>query len=771
MGADRDVTAGLRRHRAAGPAARRRPGPDQRAGAGHGGEHERARPHRAERARRQPAPAAPARGAPRRHRRGGRLRRRAALRAVRARGAEHRDRARRPPRPLHARCRALRRTTSAQGRLIPRAPARAPACGRPCYRVVLRATTPQPRGAPARLAFTVCRRQLRGRHRRRPCAAARGLAFGARDDRRATSAARRRVRCREWPRSTPGSARWARAWSTTASSSSARGRRRRSASPSACAAPTTSWPTRATACAARGSPAERRRRLLARARRPALPDPASRWQPEGLRGPVARRRPRRVRVDRPRLPRRAAARRRALRAARRHVHRRGHLRGGRRAPAGAGRARRHPRRAHAGRRVPRPPRLGLRRRLPLRRALGLRRPARPGSASSTPPTPRAWASILDVVYNHVGACGVKALEAFGPYFTERYETPWGKAINFDDAGSDAVREWVLQSATGWVRDFHVDGLRLDAIHAIYDDGARHVLRRAGRARPRRRPPRAGHRRERPQRPEGHPPAAPGRLRPRRRVGRRLPPRPARAAHRRARGLVRGVRPAWRSWPRPSTARTSTTATTRPSAAGASARRADDRPPEQFVVFAQNHDQVGNRAFGDRLPARGAAAGRVLHAAVTLHADAVHGRGARRARAVPVLLRPHRQADRRRDPRGPPRGVRRLRRVRRRGGARPAGPGDLRALQAHAPRRARSCARCTPRCCARAARCRRACDSIEFSEDDGWLRVRRGAFELACNFAGGPRGRCRSTGRTVALATARARPWATAACACPRARER
>src|SRR6185312_8176945 len=61
--------------------------------------------------------------------------------------------------------------------------------------------------------------------------------------------------------------------------------------------------------------------------------------------------------------------------------------------------------------------------------------------------------ILDVVYNHVGASGVNALEAFGPFFTERHETPWGKAVNFDGEGSDGVREWVLQSATGWVRDF------------------------------------------------------------------------------------------------------------------------------------------------------------------------------------------------------------------------------------------------------------------------------------------------------------------------------
>ena len=94
--------------------------------------------------------------------------------------------------------------------------------------------------------------------------------------------------------------------------------------------------------------------------------------------------------------------------------------------------------------------------------------------------------LLDVVYNHVGASGTKALKAFGPYFTSHYETPWGEAINYDDEHSDAVREWALQSAEQWVRDFHVDGLRLDAVHAIKDSNPEHlvaaVVRRTG-ARP------------------------------------------------------------------------------------------------------------------------------------------------------------------------------------------------------------------------------------------------------------------------------------------------
>jgi maltooligosyltrehalose trehalohydrolase len=61
------------------------------------------------------------------------------------------------------------------------------------------------------------------------------------------------------------------------------------------------------------------------------------------------------------------------------------------------------------------------------------------------------AVILDVVYNHVGTSGLDALEAFGPYFTNKYETAWGRAINYDDELCDPVREWVLQSAEQWIR--------------------------------------------------------------------------------------------------------------------------------------------------------------------------------------------------------------------------------------------------------------------------------------------------------------------------------
>jgi maltooligosyltrehalose trehalohydrolase len=85
------------------------------------------------------------------------------------------------------------------------------------------------------------------------------------------------------------------------------------------------------------------------------------------------------------------------------------------------------------------------------------------------------AVILDVVYNHLGPEG-NYLAEFGPYFTDRYETPWGRALNFDGPGCDAVRAFVVDNARYWIRDFHVDGLRLDAVHAIFDGSPRHILR-------------------------------------------------------------------------------------------------------------------------------------------------------------------------------------------------------------------------------------------------------------------------------------------------------
>lgn len=78
--------------------------------------------------------------------------------------------------------------------------------------------------------------------------------------------------------------------------------------------------------------------------------------------------------------------------------------------------------------------------------------------------------VLDVVYNHLGPEG-NYLRDFGPYFTDRYKTPWGEAINFDGPHSDDVRRFFIENALYWISDFHVDALRLDAIHAIVDNSA------------------------------------------------------------------------------------------------------------------------------------------------------------------------------------------------------------------------------------------------------------------------------------------------------------
>ena len=209
--------------------------------------------------------------------------------------------------------------------------------------------------------------------------------------------------------------------------------------------------------------------------------------------------------------------------------------------------------------------------------------------------------ILDVVYNHVGASGVKALEAFGPYFTDKYETPWGRAINFDDADSDPVREWVLQSATGWIREFGIDGLRLDAIHAIFDSSAEHIVAAVARR---------VH--------EVSPQALviaesglndPRVMRPRDRGGYACDAAWADDFHHALRTLVTDQGDGY--YAEFGSVAQLAKAMHRPyvhDGSYSSFRRrrfgapADDVPAQRFVVFSQNHDQVGNRAYGDRMPA-------------------------------------------------------------------------------------------------------------------------------------------------------------------------
>ncbi len=210
------------------------------------------------------------------------------------------------------------------------------------------------------------------------------------------------------------------------------------------------------------------------------------------------------------------------------------------------------------------------------------------------------AVILDVVYNHVGASGVTALEAYGPYFTEKYETPWGRAINFDDAESDPVREWVLQSATGWIRNFGIDGLRLDAIHAIFDSSPEHIVAAVAR-------------RVHETRADAFVIAESGMNDPRVMRSPAVGGWGCDAAwaddfHHAVRTLVTDEREGY--YAEFGQVADLAKALHRPhihDGVYSEFRRrrfgapADDVAPERFVVFSQDHDQVGNRAFGDRMP--------------------------------------------------------------------------------------------------------------------------------------------------------------------------
>ena len=227
------------------------------------------------------------------------------------------------------------------------------------------------------------------------------------------------------------------------------------------------------------------------------------------------------------------------------------------------------------------------------------------------------AVILDVVYNHLGASGVTAMEAFGPYFTGKYETPWGKAINYDDADCDPVREWVGQSAEGWVRDYGIDGLRLDAIHALFDSSPEHIVAAVAR--------------------RVHAVSArayviaesglndPVLMRTVERGGWNCDAEWADDFHHALRTLVTEERDGYyadfghvadlaKAFHRPHVY----DGTYSPFRRRRFGAPADDVPVERFVVFSQNHDQVGNRAFGDRMPA----AARPLAAFCTLLAPFV-----------------------------------------------------------------------------------------------------------------------------------------------------
>jgi maltooligosyltrehalose trehalohydrolase len=212
------------------------------------------------------------------------------------------------------------------------------------------------------------------------------------------------------------------------------------------------------------------------------------------------------------------------------------------------------------------------------------------------------AVILDAVYNHIGTEGNHFAD-FGPYFNHKYAIMWGKALNFDDAGSDQVRNFFIENALYWFRDYHIDALRLDAADAIMDTSARPILQELARAT------------------DTFAGAAgrsihliaetdhndPRLIRPERSGGMGIHAQWCDDFHHavhalltderrgyyvdfgRIQDLVDGLQHAYVYRGRYSTYRD---------------RRhgspADDRTANQFVVFSQNHDQVGNRLRGDRI---------------------------------------------------------------------------------------------------------------------------------------------------------------------------
>jgi maltooligosyltrehalose trehalohydrolase len=177
--------------------------------------------------------------------------------------------------------------------------------------------------------------------------------------------------------------------------------------------------------------------------------------------------------------------------------------------------------------------------------------------------------FLDVVYNHAGP-GAEALAAFGPYFTDRFETFWGKAIDYS---VPEVREWAIQNAEMWVRDYHLDGLRLDATDHVFDDSPRHVLAELA------------------ERVRAVAPLAlitsemlTGDLRPIEEWGHDA--QWADEFHHHLHVLLTGERDGYYA----------DYGTLR-----GLAEQYRRTPPERLIVCSQNHDQVGNRAVGDRPP--------------------------------------------------------------------------------------------------------------------------------------------------------------------------
>ena len=300
---------------------------------------------------------------------------------------------------------------------------------------------------------------------------------------------------------------------------------------------------------------------------------------------------------------------------------------------------------------------------------------------------RRVAVLLDVVYNHVGIGN--RLADFGPYFTDAHVTPWGPAVNLDQPGSDEVRGFLIGNALMWLRDYHLDGLRLDAVHAFEDHRALNFLEelavevqalgtRLNRdlvliAESDLNDPRLVSSREA--------------------GGYGLTAQWSDDFHHAVHAAITGERQGYYGdfGSIGALVKTLTRVFFHDGNYSSFRGRSHGRPVDllripsfRFLGYLQDHDQVGNRATGDRISS-GLSAGLVkvgagLVLTVAVHPDALHGRGMGRVHPLAVLHRPHRPRAGQGGRRGPPGGVRRAR-LGTRGGAEPAGRADLPALEA------------------------------------------------------------------------------------------
>ena len=359
--------------------------------------------------------------------------------------------------------------------------------------------------------------------------------------------------------------------------------------------------------------------------------------------------------------------------------------------------------------------------------------------------------ILDVVYNHVGASGVKALDRSGPT-SPRSTRPLGARRSTTTARTAIpVREWVLQSAEGWVRDYGIDGLRLDAIHSIYDSSAEHIVAAIARrvhavrddalviAESGLNDPRVMRTRRA------------GRLRLRRRLGRRLPSCAADPADRRSRGLLRRVRargPAGQGVSPPACPRRQLLGV--PPAA---VRRAGRRRAAATVRGVLAGPRPGRQPRLRRPDARvRAPAGCVLRRCCRRSCRCCSWA---RSTARPPRFSSSPTTSTSGSPTPPARAA---------GASSPRSPSSARRFptrrmwpRSSAPSSPAGATRRWPASTRELLAARRRlppgdADEIEFDEAARWLRVRRGAFEILCNFAARGPGASRARGPARELFT-------------------